>query len=260
MSNSLAATASKRLDTSDVKEDMQKLMNEAVGIVHEQANRVEQDFLAPVYAWYQDNARRYPTTTVFLTVFSLLSLLPVATFLAFSTVVFSTFVFGAVAAAVIAAGSVCAVAGSILLFILSFLLGAAIFITSSYVTALLAYRLWFHVFDKEGRGVEAWLRESVSRFGLAQTEGHRAGTSLVLSRKAGPVGGSGVVSDRDITVEDSRAKDVKVEDNSSTDEWSSVDKSQVGEVPEITKQFVNKPEFDDGVVSPGVQERLISAV
>jgi len=170
MSNSLA-TPSKRLDTQPVKEDMHKLMNEAVGLVQDQANRVEHDFLEPVYAWYQLNARMYPTTTVFLSVFSLLSLLPVATFIAFSTVVFASCITGAVTVALVAACSVCAIAGTILLFTLALTLGGAVCITSTYVTALLTYRLYFHLFDKEGRGLEAWLRESLARFGLTQSTG-----------------------------------------------------------------------------------------
>jgi len=253
MSNSLA-TPSKRLDTQPVKEDMHKLMNEAVGLVQDQANRVEHDFLEPVYAWYQLNARMYPTTTVFLSVFSLLSLLPVATFIAFSTVVFASCITGAVTVALVAACSVCAIAGTILLFTLALTLGGAVCITSTYVTALLTYRLYFHLFDKEGRGLEAWLRESLARFGLTQST--ETQPPSLKTRKSLPSGANDD-PDADVTVEDGRTKDVKVEDNSSNDGWAAVDNNQVGELPEISKPFLNAAQFQERVASPGSQEQLM---
>ncbi|KAG8978950.1 hypothetical protein FRB94_012026 [Tulasnella sp. JGI-2019a] len=220
MSNSLVSS-SNTLDTQPVREDMQKLMNEAVVLVRDQAKSVEHDFLEPVYAWYQLNARMYPTTTVFLTVFALLSLLPVTSFIAFSSVVFATCISGALTVAVIATGTVCAVAGTFLLFTLALMLGATILITCTYLCALLAYRLYFHAIDEDGRGVEAWVRESFARFGLSESPAeHGAQEHSLQTRKV-----------------------VKGEDNNSTDGWAAVEQGQIKGVYQVSKPSLNPAHF-----------------
>lgn len=144
-----------------------------------------------------------------------------------------------------------------LLFTLAFTLGGAICVTSTYVTTLLAYRLYFHVFDKEGRGVEAWLRESFARFGLAETaDDDETQQPALQTRKSLPLA-PGSDADGEVTVENGRAKDVKVEDANSNDGWAAVDKSQVGEIPEISKPFINTVPFQERVVSPAYQGQLM---
>lgn len=136
--------------------------------------------------------------------------------------------------------------GSVLLLVLSFLLGAALFITSAYVGTLLAYRLWYHIFDKEGRGVEAWARESAVRFGLLEP-------TPTASTQFGDTVKSLILAEGEVSVESTLTKDVKVEDNGSADEWSSVDKSQAGEVLEINKQSPGKPAVNNKTVPPEAQ-------
>lgn len=124
------------------------------------------------------------------------------------------------------------------------MLGATIFITSAYICALLAYRLYFHMLDKEGQGVEAWLRESFARFGLAEssTEHGVQKSSLQMHKSLSDRDNSDL--DAEVTVEDNRpAKDVKVEDTNSSDGWAAVDQSLVGEVPEISKAVLNPAHF-----------------
>ncbi|KAG8932463.1 hypothetical protein FRC02_001087 [Tulasnella sp. 418] len=146
--------------------EMARLMDEATLLVRGKTEQVGNDVLRPAYQGFQSVAKEYPTTTLFLTVFALLSIIPVAIFLIFAIIILCTFILGAVTVAVMSAGAIIGIAASILLFVLSFTTGTAAFATFAYISFTLTSRLLHHLSDKDGNGISGWLDESLKRFGL----------------------------------------------------------------------------------------------
>ncbi|KAG8965352.1 hypothetical protein FRC03_000652 [Tulasnella sp. 419] len=164
--------------------EMARLMDEATLLVRGKTEQVGNDVLRPAYQGFQSVAKEYPTTTLFLTVFALLSIIPVAIFLyvppqssslsiltrgvarIFAIIILCTFILGAVTVAVMSAGAIIGIAASILLFVLSFTTGTAAFATFAYISFTVTSRLLHHLSDKDGNGISGWLDESLKRFGL----------------------------------------------------------------------------------------------
>ncbi|KAG8978214.1 hypothetical protein FRB90_008551 [Tulasnella sp. 427] len=172
-----------------------------------------------MYDSYQQLAKEHPALAVFAVVFTLLSIVPVTSFLLFGAVVFGSFVVGAICTAVAVALGVCAIAGGFLLFTLSLILGFAIFVTCSYIFIRLGLRLVFHLFSEEGQGLGAWIQESLAFFNLSSATEF---TNSFTDRKGLPAGYESEEAG-DIKVEEQRARG-----DGSSDEWAAVDHHQAG--------------------------------
>ncbi|KAG8905154.1 hypothetical protein FRC00_013446 [Tulasnella sp. 408] len=210
---------------------------------------METDVITPMYDSYQQLAKDHPAFAVFAVVFTLLSIIPVTSFLLFGAIVFGSFVVGAICTAVAVSLGVCAIAGTscplalsfvacytpkwllfadvlgprsatflhaggFLLFTLGLIFGFAIFVTSSYVFIRLGLRFVFHLYSEEGRGLGAWTQESLAFFNLTSTPTY---SSFSESRRGLPAGGDHDEEER-IKVEDQRGTG-----DGSSDEWAAVD-------------------------------------
>lgn len=101
---------------------------------------------------------------------------------------------------------------------ISFLFGLAIFLTTTYIAASLAYRLAFHLASKDGQGLNAWVTESLHWIGVGYTPPEPESTS---DQKR---------SVDDINPEE-RIREVKTEEGSG-DEWAAVDHTSGGKAEE----------------------------
>ncbi|KIO30128.1 hypothetical protein M407DRAFT_242324 [Tulasnella calospora MUT 4182] len=198
----------------EAQDEMQELMKEAVVMVRGQAHRMETDVITPMYDSYQQLAKDHPAFAVFAVVFTLLSIIPVTSFLLFGAIVFGSFVIGAICTAVAVSLGVCAIAGGFLLFTLALIFGFAIFVTSTYVFIRLGLRFVFHLYSDEGRGLGAWTQESLAFFNLTSTPTH---SSFSENRRGLLAGGDHEEEER-IKVEDQRGTG-----DGSSDEWAAVD-------------------------------------
>ncbi|KAF8684931.1 hypothetical protein RHS04_00843 [Rhizoctonia solani] len=129
----------------------------------------------------------YPFTTTLAVTFGALSFFPVITFLwvfplvewfdqqpsnlshscrTFSFFTLFIFLLSGLATALVLAGIVILGACIILLSVLSFALGFALFFSISGLIVYLAYRLAFHVQANEGGGAGAWVEETLLRLKL----------------------------------------------------------------------------------------------
>ncbi|KAG9091029.1 hypothetical protein FRC06_000743 [Ceratobasidium sp. 370] len=116
----------------------------------------------------------YPFTTAVALVFAGLALIPVLTFLGFSTFILASFTLTALTFALVFAGTIILGASAILLGVIAMAFGSALFLTVSGFMAYTTYRLAFHIRSSEGRGFGAWKAETMMRFGLVDVAGVRA--------------------------------------------------------------------------------------
>ncbi|KAF8485568.1 hypothetical protein JB92DRAFT_1554183 [Gautieria morchelliformis] len=162
------------------KQGMESGLEHAVRIVRTRISQFEQNILLPCMESSRQFAYRRPIAAILVSVFSLLSLLPVASFMGFVILVTATFVSIGLGSALIASTLLIVVAGGVLASILGTLLVASILVTGAVVTVFVTFRLVRHLASQGDlkQGVVGWARET--RIGLRWPAPESAG-SLVIN-------------------------------------------------------------------------------
>lgn len=139
--------------------------DQAVKVVRNEADYLEKHVFVPLWRKYFAFAVVNPATTVLLSVFVFLGLLPVMSFLAFAVLAASTFTFMALVSAAVATTWVLTIAAGMLFVTLGFIFAFSLFVASNAFGALLLYRFYVHVTGPGGirDGVSKWWQETWAR-------------------------------------------------------------------------------------------------
>ncbi|KAF8645815.1 hypothetical protein AX16_007558 [Volvariella volvacea WC 439] len=142
------------------QEDLSSYFNRSASAVQAYADRFEHEYARPALQASQAFYAEQPITALFVAVFSILSILPVLTFIGFSIFVFLfTFVVAILSAICISSG-ICIASFFFLLFTLFAVLCISIFITLLALLAYTTYRLAVLVRQGGREGVSEWAHET----------------------------------------------------------------------------------------------------
>jgi len=134
----------------------------------------------------------HPVVFTFAAFFLAMSALPIASFLGFTVLTLSFLTFAAVLFALFTSAVVVIAAGCFLAFVLSIQLVISGLLTISTVMGFVAYRLFFHLRDPQGKGVRGWTHETREslRMGsesLDQKYGTQVSGNNLLKREPEPM-------------------------------------------------------------------------
>ncbi|EKM78383.1 hypothetical protein AGABI1DRAFT_129498 [Agaricus bisporus var. burnettii JB137-S8] len=142
-----------------------RYFDKSTSLVRDTFSQFEQQYARPAYSNMHVYFRERPITSTFVTVFTLLSLIPVAFFAGIASFIFATFTLAALFLAVAASSIVILACFAFLLCVLigAFLL--SLFLTGAALSSYALVRLAHHV-QREGpsAGVSEWKKETKSAF------------------------------------------------------------------------------------------------